>query len=655
MAQKRSILILLIVGLWFPIAALHAQADDPILFTVEGKPVRVSEFKYIYAKTNGAEADYSRASLEEYLDLYIKFKLKVQKARDLQLDTIQQLQQELEGYRRQLADSYLISKEVTERLVKAAYERSREDIDLHHIVIGLAPNAAPEDTLRAYQRAQEIKAQLADGADFAELARKVSADQSAQDNGGHIGYVNVLFPKGFHKMEKAAYNLPLNTISDPVRTPAGYHLLRVTDRRPARGQMEAAHILLRNSSPRAEATIREIYQQLQDGADFGALAREKSQDSQTASQEGYIGFFGINQFEKAFEDAAFSLAEDGAYTEPFQSSVGWHIVKRISKKGLEPYDQARARLETQIKRDDRYEAAQKAMIAEIQREADFTEYRLVLDRFKTTQNDTLFTFRWKAPAEPSSEVLFTLGENRYTVADFTTYLSRNTRKRMQLGRGTPITDGIDQLYADYVQESTLRFEEQRLEEKYPEFRALMREYREGILLFEVTKMKVWDKAAQDTTGLKAFFQDIKGKYRWNERAVVSRYTISMDDREQLNALREFAAGHGPEEVRERFGDILAGFEALTIEKERSPEAAAIKEWSANALTVNKLDRPKNQYSFMKIEEILPPADKELREARGYIIADYQDKLEEQWVESLRKEYKVKVNRKVLEEMVNEER
>jgi len=652
MTQKRSILILLIAGLWFSMGALQAQSDNPVLFTVEGKPVRVAEFKYIYSKTNGPEADYSRASLEEYLDLYTKFKLKVQKAQDMQLDTIQQLQQELQGYRRQLADSYLISKEVTERLVRAAYERSKEDIDLHHIVVGLAPNAAPEDTARAYQQAMTFKAQLEEGADFATLAREVSADQSAADNGGHIGYVNVLFPNGFHEMEKAAYALPLNTISRPVRTPAGYHLLKVTDRRPARGQMEAAHILIRNSTPRAKATIEEIYQLLQDGADFGALARQRSQDSQTASQEGYIGFLGINQFEKVFEDAAFSLEQDGTYTKPFKSSVGWHIVKRISKKGLESFDEARPRLETQIKRDDRYQEAQEAMITNIQQEADFTEYPLVLDRFASTQNDTLFTFRWKAPAKPSSEVLFTLANERYTVEDFATFLSRNTRKRMQLGRGTPVADGIDQLYADYVRESTLRFEEQRLEDKYPEFRALMREYREGILLFEVTKMKVWDKAAQDTSGLKEFFQDIKGKYRWNERAVVSKYTISMDDRAQLNSLREYAAGHGPGEVRERFGEILAGFASMTIEKDRSPEASQIQEWSANALTINKLDRPNNQYSFMKIEEIKPPADKALSEARGYIIADYQDMLEQEWVESLRKEYKVKVNKKVFEGLVD---
>jgi peptidyl-prolyl cis-trans isomerase SurA len=651
MTQKRVTLILLMLGLMVSGLSLHAQSDDPVLFTVADKPVRVSEFKYIYSKTNGAEANFSRESLDEYLDLYVKFKLKVQKARDMQLDTIEQLQQELEGYRRQLADSYLINKEVTERLVREAYDRSKQDIDLNHIVFSVPPNAPPSDTMAAYKMALEVKDRLVKGGDFTELAKQYSGDPSVQQNGGHIGYVNVLFPQGFYEMEKTAYELPLNTISDPVRTPAGYHLIKITGKRPARGEMEGAHILIRNSEPNAKAKADDIYQQLENGANFEELARNNSGDSRTAQQGGYIGFFGINQFEPAFENAAFGIEQDGAYTEPVQSSVGWHIIKRISKKGVEPYDQARGRLEAQIKKDPRYEAAQIAMIQQIQKDADFTEYRPVLEQFKTTQNDTLFTFRWQAPAKPSKEVLFTLADNRYTVGDFAAYLARNTRKRMQLGRNTPIGDGIEQLYQEFVKESTLRHEEQQLEDKYPEFKALMREYREGILLFEVTKMKVWDKASEDTTGLREFFKDVKGKYRWNTRAIVSEYTVSMANKNQLNALREYAAGHGPDEVRERFGTALSGFREMTIEQGKSPEAASLDSWEANSLTTTKLDRPKNQYSFMKIEEILPPADKKLEEARGYVIADYQDKLEKEWVAGLREQYEVSVNEKVLESLV----
>lgn len=651
MTQKRVPLILLILGLMVSGLSLQAQADDPVLFTVADKDVRVSEFKYIYSKTNGAEANFSRESLDEYLDLYVKFKLKVQKARDMQLDTIEQLQQELEGYRRQLADSYLINKEVTERLVREAYDRSKQDIDLNHIVFSVPPNAPPADTMAAYKMALEVKDRLAKGGDFTELAKQYSGDPSVQQNGGHIGYVNVLFPQGFYEMEKTAYELPLNTISDPVRTPAGYHLIKITAKRPARGEMEGAHILIRDSEPNAKAKADDIYQQLEQGANFEELARNNSGDSRTAQQGGYIGFFGINQFEPAFENAAFGIEQDGAYTKPVQSSVGWHIIKRISKKGVEPYDQARGRLEAQIKKDPRYEAAQIAMIQQIQKDADFTEYGPVLEQFKTTQNDTLFTFRWQAPAQPSKEVLFTLSDNRYTVGDFAAYLARNTRKRMQLGRNTPIGDGIEQLYQEYVKESTLRYEEKQLEDKYPEFKALMREYREGILLFEVTKMKVWDKASEDTTGLREFFKDVKGKYRWNTRAIVSEYTVSMANKNQLNALREYAAGHGPDEVRDRFGTALSGYREMTIEQGKSPEATSLDSWEANSLTTTKLDRPKNQYSFMKIEEILPPADKKLGEARGYVIADYQDKLEKEWVAGLHEQYEVSVNEKVLESLV----
>lgn len=651
MAQKQVFFISLCLILCFQAAFAQNKTKDPVLFTVADKDVHVSEFSYIYSKTNGNEASYNRASLEEYLDLYVKFKLKVQKARDLKLDTIQQLQKELEGYRRQLADSYLINKEVTERLVKAAYERSKTDIDLHHIVIGLPANATPADTLVSYNTAMQLKDRLDKGADFGTIAGQFSADNSAKENGGHIGFVNVLFPKGFHKFEAVAYSLPLNTISKPVRTPAGYHLVKVTDTRPARGEIEAAHILIRKTEANAEAIAKDIYRQLNEGANFEELARNNSNDKQTASKGGYIGFFGINQFEPAFENAAFAIAQDGAYSTPIQSSVGWHIIKRLSKKDMEPYAQAKTRLEEQIKKDDRYGLAQEAMISQIQENANFTEYEPVLSQFKTTQNDTLFTFRWKQPAESSTEVLFTLGQDRFTIGDFSNFLAQNTRKRMQLGRNTAISQGIDQLYADFVEEQTLRFEEKQLEAKYPEFKSLMREYREGILLFEVTKMQVWDKAAQDSSGLVSFFSTVADKYQWDTRAVVSEYTIDMTNKNQINAIREYAAGHAADAVRQRFNSAITGYRSLTIERGKSPEASALKMWDINSLTTTKLDRNKNQYSFMKVEEILEPSPKKLNEARGYVIADYQDKLEKEWVNNLREEYKININRKVFESLV----
>ncbi|HKK75130.1 MAG TPA: peptidylprolyl isomerase [Saprospiraceae bacterium] len=645
-----STLVLLLVFL----TGAQAQQDNRVLFSVEGTPVTVSEFDYIYSKTNGEQANYAKASLEEYLDLYIKFKLKVQKAKALQLDTIPELQRELAGYRRQLADSYLINKEVTEQLTREAYERKQQDVDISHIFFRLPTRPAPKDTLAAYQKAMSVKRQLDNGASFSTLAKSNSDDNSVKNNAGHIGYVTALFPKGYYGFETAAYTLPLNTVSMPVRTSGGYHLVKAHDRRPARGEVETAHILLRTEGkPEAEVkqAIDQLYQELENGANFEALAREHSEDARTAPKGGYIGFIAINRFQEAFENAVFALSEDNTYSAPFKSDLGYHIVKRISKKTLGSYEEEKAAIEAQIQNDDRFEASRLALIQSIKRNAGFQEFPLVLEQFAAMQNDTFFTFRWKEPTKGRDQVLFNLGAQRATIGDFATFLVRAGRQRLQLENRVPPNEAVKQLYGDFVEDYCMRFEESKLEEKYPEFKALMREYEEGILLFEVTKRNVWDKAARDTSGLRAFYETIKGKYRWNERAVVDVYTLPKQANPLIQAIREYAKDHTIDEVKQKFEVPGISTEQKTVEKEDSPSARQIREWEVGYVTNAMKDSETGAFTFTKVVKVMPAQNKALNEARGYIIADYQDYLEQQWVEQLRKEYEVEVNRKVFDTLI----
>lgn len=647
---------LLLAALFFLPLAGWAQKDDPVLFTVEDTPVRQSEFVYIYTKTNGKNADFSRPSLEEYLDLYIKFKLKVQKARDMQLDTIPQLMNELAGYRRQLADSYLIDKEVTEKLLKEAYEHSQQDVDISHILISVAPGASPEDTLAAYQKAMDVKQRLKKE-DFAAVAKEVSADKSAQNNGGHIGFVTALFPNGFYELEKAAYSVPLNTLSGPIRTNAGYHILKVHARRPARGEMEAAHILLRTQDKSPEAVkerIDSIYQALKNGADFENMAKKLSEDSRTAAQGGYIGFFGINKYSPSFEEAAFGLKEDGAIAKPVQTNVGWHIIKRISHRGIQPYNIEKSRLENKVKRDNRFQEAKLAMVENIKEDGKLKEYPKVLEEFAASLTDTFLTFRWRPPQQGGEALLFQYGDDyKVTLGDFTNYLERATRKRMRGGKDTDVPALVQELYQDFINESAMAYEEQNLENKYPDFKALMREYEEGILLFEATKMLVWDKASQDSAGLAEFYKLIEGKYRWEERAVTSIYKLDDRYKDQLDEVRAFAAAHSPQEVMEKYKNTdppMLRHESKTMEHSVYPEFKSM-EWKAGALSQSEPDPRGRHIKFVKIEEILPKGLKTLDEARGYVVADYQDYLESQWVEELRKEYEVDINQKVFDNLV----
>lgn len=650
--------LLLLIGCFFSLVVFsQAQDNDPVLFTVDGTQVHVSEFKYIYSKTNGKNADFSRATLQEYLDLYTKFKLKVKKAKDMKLDTVQSLQEELAGYRRQLADSYLLNKQVTEKLTKELFERSQYDLDISHILFALPADAKGADTVSTFKQAMDARARLLKGDNFATVAQQLSADKSAATNGGHIGYVTAMLPNGFYPLESAAYKLPFDQISMPIRTSVGYHLLKVHSKRPARGEVEVAHILLRTEGSDAivvKMQIDTLYASLKRGGNFEEIAARSSNDSRTADKGGYVGFVTINRFEQAFEDAAYSVAKDGEYSLPFQTSVGWHIIKRISKKEIQPYDQMRGQLEARIKRDARFEMARKAMVDDIKRETGFKDYPNLLTDFAATLNDTFFTFQWRAPQPPSDKVLFTMAKKAYTMGNFAQFVEAATRQRMRMSGEINTDAAVQNLYDEYVNESCLRFEEQRLDQKYPEFKALLREYEEGILLFEATRINVWDKASQDTVGLKNYFKTIKGKYRWEDRALTSVIFIDGISKSVLEPVREYARKHSTQEVLEKFNKsdtIGIRVEELTMEKGKSPEASELKDWKAGEVTVAKLDRQNNEYSFYKVEKIIPAQDKLLNEARGYIIADYQDHLEIQWVNELKKQYPVKIDKGVFESLI----
>lgn len=652
---KQLLLIVSIafVGYWNALA----QTEDPVLFTVENTPVNQSEFVYIYSKTNGKKADFSKKSLEEYLELYVNFKLKVQRAKEMQLDTIPQLMKELDGYRKQLSDSYLIDREVTDRLIKEAYDRAKQDVDISHIMISVPPNATPEDTLKARQKAIAAKKRIESGEDFATVAGEISNDKSAKKNGGRIGFVTILFPNGFYPLESGAYSQEVGQLSDPIRTRMGYHILKVHERRPARGEIEAAHILIRNKKDQpgyAKTLIDSLYQVLMLGSDFEKMAQQFSEDQLSAAKGGKIGFFGINRYEKNFEDAAFSVATDGAVSEPFESSLGWHVIKRISKKEIQPFNIEKSRLEAKIKKDSRFETARSEMIRTIKSESNFTENTAVLDEFIGTLADTFLTFKWKAPAEKSPKVLFTLGDDYKTsLGDFTDYLGRSTRQRIRMGRNKALDEAVKELYNNFVNDQCLSYEESKLEEKYPEFKSLMREYEEGILLFEATKMLVWDKASQDTVGLQKYFDDVKGTYRWGERAVYSVYKIGYEQKDQVADIRAFAATHSPEEVLAKFNTAdktVIAYEEKKYEKGRFPKAEGI-DWKAGSMTQTEENSRNKSISFIKIERILEPAMKTLKEARGYVVADYQDQLEKEWVKTLRDKYDVKINQEVLNNLV----
>ena len=654
--MTRSLLSFLIVFL-VPLHILFSQPEDPVLFTVDGVPVQVSEFNYIYNKTNGEKADFSRRSVEEYLDLYIKFKLKVQRAKEMKLDTIPTLQNELEGYRQQLANSYLIDKEVTDKLVVEAYERMKRDVNVKHILFAVAPDATPADTLAAFQRANEALQRLKNGASFENLASEISDDKNSSQNEGSIGYVTAMLPSGFYELESIIYSLPEGEFGGPVRTKLGYHLVKVIDIRAARGELEASHILIRKKEDRpdeeSKALADSIYQVLKKGGVFESLASSLSEDAASARKGGYIGTFGINRFEKSFEDAAFSLEKDADYTTPIETSIGWHIIRRVSKRDLQPLDKERRRLQALIQRDSRQKIAEAAMVSRIKRENNFEQNEKTIQSFMDSLDKQFLSYKWEVPSSAGDQVLFTLGEKDYDLGSFAQFCKRSTRVRLRSSTANPqVVAGM--LLDEYTAEKCLDFEEDMLEEKHPEFKALLREYEEGILLFEATRLLVWDKASKDTTGLKEFFPMVANKYQWKERADVLEFSLAYSNKDEVNKIRKALAKKTLDKVLAKFNKNET--EVLTVSEDRfergkNERLDALNSWSIGDMTETWIDKTDGNVHFFRIKEVIPPTGKTLSEAKGYVIADYQDYLEKEWVKELRQDYEVDINKKVLDSII----
>jgi len=633
--------------------------EDAVLFTVNDNPVHVSEFKYIYEKSNGKEADYSKESLDRYLDLYINFKLKIARARELELDTIPTLKRELDGYRRKLANSYLIDKEVTDHLAREAYGRMKMDVRMSHIFFSLKNLPSQKDTLAIYTKAMTILKRLKAGSSFEKMVEEFSEDKTSKEKGGDIGYFTAIFPSGFYQLEEAAYSAPIGQFVGPIRTVSGYHIIKVTDKRPARGEMEIAQILF-SKDAKDPAIVRKNAEKALNAINLGKLpfeetARQFSDDKITGSKGGYVGYIGINRFEQGFEDAVYALSKDGEMSGIIESSVGFHIVKRLRVKQIGTYEKEKRAILAKLRKDSRYQLAIDAFVEKTKKEGELKENMAVFNNWvKTLPDSTFLTHKWRASKEENNTVLLTMKGKKATISDLEKYVFQATRKRLRFGRGTKVEDGAKELYNDFVNDQVMSYAESKLEEKYPEFKSLMREYEEGILLFDISRKEVWDRASEDSTGLAEFYPNVQSQFKWEERATIVTYTLPKLYEKMLPKIRKRAKKKTPAMVLKKYNKSkrIVSMERTTIEKSKASDNI-LKVWKQGGITETFFDinRQPQTASFQVVEKIIPPGLKKLEDARGYAIAKYQDYLEEHWVRTLKNQYKVVVNDDVFGSLV----
>jgi len=647
--KKLGILLLIVFTLTISFAQETKEYnDDAVLMTIGGKEITKGEFIRIYHKNNNST---EQKSVTEYLELFENFKLKVIEAENLGLDTLPKFRRELDGYTRQLEKPYFTDSLIDEKLKQEAIERSKFDVRAKHILIKVSSDAVPSDTLKAYNKITMIYNKIKAGENFDTLAKKYSEDKYSAVNGGDLGYFTVFGM--VYPFESAAYNTEIGKTSNIFRTQFGYHILMTTDKRPAHGEVKVAHIMIavpNNADDKAktdaETKINDIYKKLQAGEEFAKLAEEFSDDKGSAKKGGELNWFGTGRMVPEFESAAFSLKNKGDYTKPIKTSFGWHIIKLIDKKDAKSLEEQQEYVLSKISKDARMNQSKEAVLKRLKKEYNYKAYtKRLTPFFKYFDERAKEKYEWTDPElETLKAPLIELGDTIFTQADFLIYMRRFTRKNLTKTPDLYVFNAF-KIFSD---NEIIKYERSKLTSKYPDYKYLLKEYHDGILLFNLTDQVVWSKAVKDTVGLQAYYQKHKEKFMWEERLNITDYTIptkyykkaikiankGLNAADALVELKQLA--------KKDTSAIFIAEDKKITKSDNEKVFAAKKE--KGIVEISKNDETVN---FVYIKNKIAPEPKELDKVKGLMTADYQNYLEKEWIKELKAKYKIEVNKNVL--------
>lgn len=638
--------------------------NDKTLLVIENQKVPVSEFLDIYTKNN-KNVDYSKASIDEYLDLFINYKLKLMEIQRLRLDTQKNFINEFQKYRDQLAQSYLIDKNTVDKLLNEAYNRIQNDVRVSHILVKLSPYANPKDTLKAYNKALEIRKKLLNGADFAKLAIEMSDDNSARDqntadgrlipgNGGDLGYFNVF--NMLYDFETAAYNLNVGDISLPVRTPVGYHIIKLTEKHPAIYRFKIAHILLMyppNATAQEKESIKakadSIYKEILRGADFAELANLHSEDKGSANKGGELPWLTPFRLVPSFVQPIYNH-KPGDYIPPVETFYGWHIIKLIDKQTPPEFASAKQELLTKLYKDPRYLLAQKK-IADSLKHVYKIQYdkKSLVNIAKSINKDSLIKRSFKESQIPNLDnILVKIDDHSIYIKDFATYIKKN---QSLFTNTDDIQIFVNKMFDNFLNDKILEIEKENLEKKNPKFAAQINDYKEGILIFNLMDQNVWSKAMQDTAGLKAYYETIKNKYLTDEKAKIGIFKTNdakIAQKVQKTLQKNIQKSQlNPNLILSKINkkNNVVSYDSMIIETKKLADIGLEK-------TVNTIlsKESNNSYEIYWLQSIIAPQPKSLDEVRGLVISEYQTYLEKQWINELRNRYHWQVNDEVLKSL-----
>ncbi len=636
--------ILLIHTLFLMLSVnLTGQPDSVILIRVNNHEVTSGEFVRLYTKSNTVS---EKTSIDDYLSQFIIFRLKVEQAMTEGLDTTEAFRKEFLGYRNQLAKNYLTDKDAKEKLLKDIYSRLLTEINAWHILVACQSDASPEDTLDAYNRSLEIRARLVAGEQFENVARGVSDDPSVVVNGGNLGYFTAM--QMIKPFEDAAYRLKKGEVSAPVRTPYGYHVIRITDKRPSLGTIKVAHIM--KSVPpgateeawnKAAEEINLILKKLQEGSQFSDLARSESDHVESSVKGGEMDWFRTGDIVPEFSKASFSLQKNGEISPPVKTSYGWHIIKRIDRKPIGSFEENRPYIESRLTTGSINDLSRNSFVSKLKKEYSFSLNNVKLNQIMLL-TDSLIAGSSKKIDRKLLPVgnLYTFRGGSLRCLDFAVLIEKN----LPAFNGINTPQLINSLLEANISEALIAYEDSKLEEKYPEFRYLVKEFHDGMLLFEINSREVWNKPYTDTVGLYQFYEENHDNFMTRPSALVKVYTplqpLNIKTLSKLVAKNGSKPG-GDEKILAKYihkSDTTLSIKAMRIyEGDKTGLDHVIKNFGTSTALQNG-----NMCVILVTQvfpaELLPPSEVQLA-----LTEQYQQSLEEKWVEQLKRRYTVWIN------------
>jgi peptidyl-prolyl cis-trans isomerase SurA len=622
---------------------------NPVVFKFGSETVLQNEFERLLYKNKTTKEKLTEKDVREYLDLYINFKLKVKEAKVLQLDTNPNFKTELAGYRKQLANPYLTDKKVSESLMQESYERMKTEINGSHILLFCNENASPADTLAAYNKLIDLRKRALKGENFDTLASKFSEDPSAKKQGGKLGWYTVF--QMVYPFENQSYKTNKGEISMPFRTQFGFHIVKINDKRTARGEVKLGHIMIRyqyEAAPEqildAQNKIDSIYNLIKGGKSFGEEAEQYSQDEASNKNKGEMNWVAsLSGYPEEFKETAFTLGKDEV-SKPFKTNFGFHIIKLIDKRPLGEFKDVQDVIKQKTNKDSRSESSKAAVIARVKKENGYNENNINLRAFVYTIDSTFINGTWTYDEEKiSTNNLFTIGTKSFNVKDFAAYLKDNQQPLEKVSTQMVVL----KQFRNWADDKCLSYEESILESKYEDFKNVMQEYNDGILLFDLTDKKVWSKAVNDTLGLDKFYEANKNNYKWKDRVSYSVYTC-LNEKTKTEAVKMFNKGKTETEIFAKLNKKVAGsISSKEIKNERS-DATADKLWDKKGIVdIANID---GNFKFYFVNGVVTNETKTLKEAKGIVTSEFQNQLEKDWIKELRAKYVINVNEETVKSL-----